>query len=387
MSSPPRTALVHEWLAERAGSELVVEAMLQAYPESPLHALVYRLEDYRDTPIGKARVQTSFFQRSRLLRRRFRGFLPLMPLAVEQYDLRDADVVVSSHHAVAKGVLTGSRQLHISYVHSPMRYAWELYQDYLDSGKLRRGPKAWLAKWALHRLRQWDRIAADRVDCFLANSETVARRIRKVYRRPAIVLHPPVAVDRFRPDRPREDFYCTVSRLVPYKRIDLLAAACTEAGRKLVIIGDGPDRARVAAAAGPGVTLLGHADDATVQDHLERCRGFLFAAEEDFGIVPVEAMAAGAPVIAYQRGGATETVIDGETGVFFQEQSIAAIVSAITAFEARTWDPERCRAHADTFATERFVERFRGIVERAWGQYQMDGPWLAGSEPDLSVPG
>ena len=262
-----------------------------------------------------------------------------------------------------------------------MRYAWELYQDYLDGGKLRKGIKGLLAKYALHRLRQWDRLAADRVDLFLANSHTVARRIRKVYRRPALVVHPPVAVNRFRHDRLREDFYVTVSRLVPYKRLDLLAAACTKAGRKLVIIGDGPDRERVEQAAGDGVTLLGFADDAVVQDHLERCKGFLFAAEEDFGIVPVEAMAAGAPVIAYRRGGATETALEGETGIFFDQQNEASVIAAIEEFEDREWDSTLCRAHAETFSTERFQLKMKRLVGQAWERFQMDGPWLPGEEP------
>ncbi|MFW5698884.1 MAG: glycosyltransferase, partial [Planctomycetota bacterium] len=325
--------LVHEWLAERAGSEMVVEAMLGLWPEAPLHALVYRPELYRDSPIARADVRTSFFQRSRLLRSRFRTFLGLMPLAVEQYDCAGADVIVSSSHAVAHGVVTRADQMHVSYVHSPMRYAWDLHHQYLRESGLTRGPKAWIARWTLARLRQWTRLAADRVDVFVANSHTVARRIAKQWRRRAAVIHPPVAVDRFRPDRERADFYLHVGRMAPYKRVDLIAAAATRAGVPLVLIGDGPDMARVRRVAGPAVRILGFQSDAVVQDHLERCRGLVFAAEEDFGIVPVEAMAAGATVLAFGRGGATETVLDGRTGTFFPEQSVDALASALAAFD------------------------------------------------------
>ncbi|MDA3959698.1 MAG: glycosyltransferase [Planctomycetota bacterium] len=385
MGDMPTIHLVHEWLAERAGSEQVVEAMLRALPVEALHALVYFPDEYRDSPIAGVDKRLSFFDRSRFLRKRFRTFLGLMPFAVEQYDLRAAEVVISSHHACAKGVLTSSRQLHISYVHSPMRYAWELYHDYLEGSGLNRGIRGLLAKWTLSRLRQWDRLAADRVDLFLANSETVARRIRKVYRRPAAVLHPPVQVDRFRADRPREDFYCTVSRLVPYKRVDLLARVCSEMGRKLVIIGNGPDRARVEAAVGPTVTFLGNVDDATVQDHLERCRAFLFASEEDFGIVPVEAMAAGAPVVAYARGGAGETVVDGETGVLVESQSVDSFRSGIERFESSEFSAEVCRNRAETFSEACFRQRLEHLVPSAWDAFQQTGPWLPGREPDAAA--
>ncbi len=366
--------LVHEWLAERAGSEMVVEALLSLWPEAPLHALVYRPELYRDSPIARAAVRTSFFQRSRLLRSRFRACLALMPLAVEQYDCDGADVVISSSHAVAHGVVTRADQLHVSYVHSPMRYAWDLHHQYLRESGLLRGPKAWAARWMLSRLRRWTRLAADRVDVFVANSQTVARRIAKQWRRRAEVIHPPVAVDRFRPDRPREGFYLHVGRMAPYKRVDLIAAAASRSGLPLVLIGDGPEMARVRRAAGPSVRILGFQPDAVVQDHLERCRGLVFAAEEDFGIVPVEAMAAGAPVLAFGRGGATETVVDGATGSFFAEQSIDSLATAWAAFDRASFDPAACRRRAEDFAPERFAAAMRALVEERWERFNREGP-------------
>jgi glycosyltransferase involved in cell wall biosynthesis len=370
-----RVQLVHEWLAERAGSELVVEAFLDAWPGSPLHALVHEPQHYpAHSPIVRADIRTSCFQQRGWVRRRFRHFLPFMPWAVEQYDVRAAEVVVSSHHAVANGVLTGAKQLHISYVHSPMRYAWERYHDYLEEFGLARGLKGLATRWCLHYLRQWDRLAADRVDLFVANSTTVARRIEATWRRRAVVVPPPVSVERFRADRPREDFYCTVSRMVPYKRIDLLVDACQRSGRKLVVIGDGPERARCQQLAGEHVTFLGHLEDAAVADHLERCRGFLFAAEEDFGIVPVEAMAAGAPVIAYGHGGIRDSVLPGETGVFFDQQTPEAVIAALAAFESRDCSSAACRHRAETFSRDAFIARMRTLVAEAWDRFRSDGP-------------
>ncbi len=374
-----RTHLVHEWLGPIGGSELVLEALAALYPQAPIHALVYWRELYAQREIGRHEVRTSFIDRLPTGRRRYTRFLPLMPLAVEGLDTSDAEVVISSSHAVAKGVLTRADQLHISYVHTPMRYAWDMRQAYLQQTGLDRGLRGKITHALLHYLRNWDIASANRVDHYLANSHYIARRIAKTYRRDSQVIYPPVDVERFTASTQRDDFYLTVSRLVPYKRIDLIAAAMAKLDRPLVIIGDGPERAKIEAAAAsahPGrVTLLGYQDDSVVRDHLQRCRAFLFAAEEDFGIVPVEAQAAGAPVIALGKGGVRETVIDGRTGVFFFEQSLEGLTRGIEQFEAQPashWDASTIAAHAQQFSTSRFKRELAAFVNEAWTRFRTE---------------
>jgi glycosyltransferase involved in cell wall biosynthesis len=365
-------AIAHEWLASYAGSERVVEQMLAIYPEADLFSLVdFLTADQRDF-IQEKSVETSFIQKLPFARKAFRQYLPLMPFAVEQFDLSKYDIILSSHHAVAKGVLTRADQLHISYVHSPLRYGWDLQWQYLEQANLQRGLKSWFVRWVLHYLRLWDVVAANRVDCFVANSRFIARRIWKTYRRRARVIYPPVAVAQFRADRPREDFYLTVSRFVPYKRVDVTIAAFNQLGLSLVVIGDGPDEQRLRQLAGPNIQMLGFQPDAVVADYLERCRGFIFSAEEDFGITVVEAQAAGAPVIAYGRGGAVETVVPDETGLLFYPQTASALASAVTQFEQQRsqFDPWVIRANAERFGIERFRQEFRDFVEDAWVRFQ-----------------
>lgn len=359
-----KVAFVHEWLVKPAGSEKVLEAMLSLYPGAPIHTLVYDPKGFEGSPIARHPIRTSFLDRLPLARKKYPLYLPLMPLAVESFDLSGYDLVVSSSHAVAKGVLTGPHQLHIAYVHTPIRYAWDLEGEYLRGlPPLARS----LARPVLHYLRLWDQAAAARPDLLLANSRFVARRIAKVYRREAQVVYPPVDVDRFRPREDREEFYLTVSRLVPYKRVDLIVEAFRRLGRPLVVIGDGPERGRLEALARgvPNIRFLGHQPDEVVRDHMERCRAFVFAALEDFGIAPVEAMAAGAPVIAYGRGGAAESVLEGETGVFFHQQTPEALAEAVLRFEERAaaFHPEQCRKRAEAFSRERFLREFAGVVE------------------------
>jgi glycosyltransferase involved in cell wall biosynthesis len=367
-----KVAIAHEWLASYAGSERVVEQMLAIYPEADLFSLVdFLTADQRDF-IQKKSVETSFIQKLPFARKAFRQYLPLMPFAVEQFDLSKYDIILSSHHAVAKGVLTRADQLHISYVHSPLRYGWDLQWQYLEQANLQRGLKSWFVRWVLHYLRLWDVVAANRVDCFVANSRFIARRIWKTYRRRARVIYPPVAVAQFRADLPREDFYLTVSRFVPYKRVDVTIAAFNQLGLSLVVIGDGPDEQRLRQLAGPNIQMLGFQPDAVVADYLERCRGFIFSAEEDFGITVVEAQAAGAPVIAYGRGGAVETVVPDETGLLFYPQTASALASAVTQFEQQRsqFDPRVIRANAERFGIERFRQEFRDFVEDAWVRFQ-----------------
>ena len=367
-----KTAVVHEWLVTYAGSEQVCEQMLGLYPQADLFSLVDFLPEEMRFFIQNHPVHTSFLQGLPFARKHFRNYLPLMPLAIEQLDLSSYDLVLSSNHAVAKGVLTRADQLHISYMHTPIRYAWDLQQQYLRGAGLTRGLGAIAAQAILHYLRLWDLASAHRVDRFLANSQFVARRIQKTYRRRATVIYPPVAVDRFRADRPRDEFYLTVSRFVPYKRVDLTVQAFNRLGLPLVVIGDGPDWERVRAIAQPHIQLMGRQPNAVVEDHLQRCRAFIFPAEEDFGITVVEAQAAGAPVIAYGRGGATETVLPNKTGILFPEQSVESLVEAVQTFAARRtpFEPEILRHHAEQFAPDRFRREFSRFVDQSWESFR-----------------
>lgn len=370
-----RVAIVLEWFQKFGGVERVVAGMREAFPQADLFALVHDQASLVGTPLEGVPVQTSFIQNLPLSKERYRSYLPLMPLAVEQFDLRAYDLVLSSSHTVSKGVLTSSEQLHVSYTHTPVRYAWDLYQDYLEDAGLTRGPKSVAARLLLHYLRAWDASAANRVDAYLANSSYVARRIAKLYRRPAQVVHPPVDVNAFRHDLSRGDSYVTVSRFVPYKRLDIIVEAFTRMHKPLVVIGDGPDRERLKRMAGPSVKFLGYQPDRVIADHLQRARAFVFAAKEDFGIAPVEAQAAGCPVIAYGRGGALETVVgspaSNATGIFFDHQSPKGLEEAVRLFEGREeFDPDTCRRNAERFGQERFQENFRALMEDLWYKFQ-----------------
>jgi glycosyltransferase involved in cell wall biosynthesis len=377
-STVPRVEYVHEWLTQWGGSEDVVRAMIAAMPGAALHATIDFLEDSDRQKLGGIPIRTTFLQRAPFVRHRFWNYLPVTPLAVEAHDLRKADVIVSSSHAFAKGVLTNAEQLHVSYVHSPMRYAWDLHHEYLEDYGLARGPKGLLARHLFHRLRLWDRQTADNVDLFLANSRHVQRRIWRTYRRVARVLNPPVAVSRFRFEPRKADHYVTVSRLVSYKRIDLLLEAFRAmAARKLVVIGDGPEMPRLRAMCPPNVELLGFQPAEVVQQHLGSARAFLFAAHEDFGISPIEAQACGTPVIAYGVGGSRETVRDlrsetHPTGLLFDAQTPASLVAAVEAFDGAAIAPEDCRQWAERFDEPVFEESFRGIMEQAWAAWCRD---------------
>ena len=369
--SSVRTAIVHEWLTNYAGSERVVEQLLRVYPRSDLYALVDFLPDDARGFLGGRRATTSFVQRLPLARKHFRQYLPLMPMAVEQFDLSGHDVIVSSNHAVAKGVIVGPDQLHVSYVHSPIRYAWDLQHQYLAESGLDRGVKGIATRAVLHYLRQWDAAAASRVGRFVANSRYVARRILNCYRRSAEVIYPPVDVDAFPLRTDKDDFYLAASRMVPYKRMPLIARAfAAMPDRRLVVVGDGTELAKVHAAAGPNVQVLGYQSNDVLRDLMQRARAFVFAAEEDFGITPVEAMACGTPVIAFGRGGATETVRDGVTGTFFAEQTVASLVEAVGRFERMAFDPAAIRRHAEFFRPERFRAEFAALIDREWAAFQ-----------------
>ncbi len=338
--------------------------LLTIYPDADLFAVVDFLSDSDRAALSNRVAATSFIQRLPFARKRFRSYLALMPLAVEQFDLSAYDLVISSSHAVAKGVLTGPDQMHICYCHSPIRYAWDLQHQYLRESGLTRGLKSLMARAILHYIRLWDTRTASGVDQFIANSAYIARRIRKIYGRKAIVLHPPVDTDAFQPQAEKEEFYLAASRMVPYKRMDLIVEAfAAMPDRRLLVIGDGPEMPRIRRIAAPNVTLMGYQDSIVLRDHLQRCRAFIFAAEEDFGILPVEAQACGTPVIAFGRGGALETIIGLDdkigrtaTGVFFDMQTPAAIIEAVQRFEQTTFTAAACRAQAEKFSTAAFHE-------------------------------
>lgn len=373
-----KVAIVHDWLVVHGGAERVLAQMIDCFPQADIFSLVDFLED-RSCLRGRP-VQTSFIQKLPRAKTKYRSYLPLFPLAIEQFDLSGYDIILSSSYAVAKGVLNGPDQLHVSYVHSPVRYAWDLQHQYLNEAGLAHGLKSALARALLHYIRNWDARSANGVDLIAANSRFIARRIRKVYRRESTVIYPPVDVDRLKLGTRKEDFYLTASRMVPYKRIDLIVEAFSRMPeRKLVVIGDGPEMAKIRALAKPNVTLLGYQSFDVLHDHLQRAKAFVFAAEEDFGISPVEAQACGTPVIAYGKGGVLESVRSTAskqpTGLFFDAQTPEALMAAVARFEAMpdgTFDPLACRANAQRFSAERFRETFSRFVMDGYRNLQAE---------------
>ncbi len=383
----PKIAVIHDWLTTYAGAERVLEQILNCFPEADLYTMVCSLPDNARSFIKNKTVQTSFIQNFPFAKKKYRSYLSFMPLAVEQFDLSRYDIIISSSHAVAKGVITGPDQLHISYVHSPMRYAWDLQHQYLQQASLDHGLKSWLARWILHKMRIWDVRTANGVNYFLANSQYIARRIHKVYGRDSTVLYPPVDTDRFQPtfQREKNTHFLTYSRFVPYKMIDRIATAFNVLDEHLTIIGTGPDWEKVKAVSGPNVSLLGFQPNDTLLAHLQKARAFVFMAEEDFGIACVEAQACGIPVIAYGKGGSLETirgVWSGDswptnyqpTGIWFREQTPKALADAVRYFQANQYhfSPETCRANALRFSEERFRREFKAYVLLKWEKFQKE---------------
>ena len=371
-----KIALVHDWFTTFAGSEKVVRQMLQVFPQADVFSLIDFLPEKDRGFLKNTSIRTSFLQAMPFVEKNYRLYLPLMPLAIEQVDVSGYDLILSSCHAVAKGVISAPEQLHISYIHTPMRYAWDMQNEYLNTNGLK-SVKAMVARFLLHYIRTWDAVAASRPDVLLTNSRFVARRIQKTYRRAASVIYPPVDTDYFTPGDRREDFFLAASRLVPYKRIDLIAQAFQAMpDKKLVIIGDGSEAPKIRRLCGPNVTWLGYQPDDVLKDYMRRCQALIFAAKEDFGILPVEAQACGTPVIAYGVGGVRETVMLLEsaqpTGILYREQSAAAIRAAVLDFER---DPGRftayaCRKNAERFSNRRFREEFGDFVLSAWDDFE-----------------
>lgn len=376
-STPARIAVVHDWLLDYAGSERALAEILRCFPGADLFTLVDRMPQEERAPLGGRPARTTFLQRMPGIASKHFYYLPLMPIAIEQLDVTGYELVISSSHAVAKGVIVSPDALHLSYVYSPMRYAWDLQFAYLRAEGADSGLRGMLLRAVLHRLRLWDQRSAAGVDRFAAISKFVARRILKAYRRPAEVIYPPVDVDFYRPGNGREDYYVTVSRLMAYKRVDLLIDAFARMPRRrLVVIGDGPEYAKLKARAGANIQFTGRLPATEMRSQIQRARAFLFAAVEDFGIAPVEALACGTPVIALRKGGAAETVLGLEaqqpTGVFFELQSAEAIAQAVHDFEAQSGriSEAACRRRAEQFSAARFRSEFSAFVGREYAAWK-----------------
>ena len=375
-----RIAIVHDWLDTWGGGENVLATLLELYPDADLFALVDFMSVEHRRRLGARTVRTSFIQKLPFARRQFRKYLPFMPRAVEAFDLSGYDLVISSSHAVAKGAVTRGDQLHVCLCYSPARYAWDLQQQYLEIAGYDRGPLAWAARRVLTRFQRWDLRSAARVDRFIAISRYIAARIEKSYGRSSYVIYPPVDVPRGSVAQPpRARSYVTVSRLVPYKRVDLLVRAFADLPeRELVVAGDGPEMKKLAASAPANVRFLGHVDDDERNRLLATARAFVFVAEEDFGIAPLEAQSYGTPVIAFSQGGVAETVRGLDevepTAVLFHEQTADAVRAAIDVFErsADRISAEACRANARRFAPEHFRRRFADYVSAALEEFRSE---------------
>ncbi|ARQ25676.1 TPA: glycosyltransferase family 4 protein [Escherichia coli] len=365
--------IVADWLVTFAGAERVIAEFLELYPEADLYAVIEFLHEENKKFIHNKKVNTTFIQSLPWAKKKYQNYLPLMPLAVEQLDVSGHDIILSSSHAVAKGILTGPDQLHISYVHSPIRYAWDLQHQYLREAKLEKGIKSLFAKIILHKMRIWDYRTANSVDHFIANSHFIARRIAKIYGRKAEVIYPPVDVNRFNVKEKKNDFYLTASRLVPYKRIDLIVEAFSSMPDKtLVVIGDGCEMNKIKSKASRNIEILGYQPNEVLVDYMQNAKAFVFAAEEDFGITPVEAMACGTPVIAFGKGGALETIRPlGEsepTGIFFDSQLVSAVATAVETFEnnIHMFTSDNCRKQALKFSADRFKHELQMSIQKKW---------------------
>jgi glycosyltransferase involved in cell wall biosynthesis len=362
-----KTAIVHEWLVNYAGSEKVVESLTNIWPEADVYSLVDFLDDdFRKIILKGKHARTSFIQKLPLAEKQFRKYLPLFPKAIESFNLSKYDLIISSSHSVAKGVKTRKDQLHVCYCHSPMRYVWDEADYYLSEAKLKTGVRGAAAKFVLNYLRKWDIKSANNVNFFVANSNHIAKKIRRIYNREADVIYPPVDVQKFSLAAENEDFYLTASRLVPYKRIDLIIDAFAKMlDKKLVVIGSGPEKEKILAKATPNIDVIGYQDFESLRDYIQRAKAFVFAAEEDFGIIVVEAMACGTPVIAGNYGGTAESVINGLTGILFNNQDVDSIVDSVKKFDviSHSIDHNAIRNQAEKFSRANFETKIKNYVQ------------------------
>ncbi|MBU1698837.1 MAG: glycosyltransferase [Candidatus Eisenbacteria bacterium] len=359
-----KVALVHDWLTGMRGGEKCLEVLCEIYPEAPIYTLVYR-KGAVSPLINSHEIRTSFIQNLPRGIKHYRWYLPLFPAAIERFDLRGYDLIISTSHCVAKGVIVHPESRHLCYCHTPIRYIWGSYEEYFGgprSSSMSGRMMTLLSPW----MRVWDVISSRRVDHFVANSHAVAERIRRYYDRTASVVHPWVDTDAFQigsepgPDAP----YLILTALVPYKKTELAITAATRLGRKVVVVGEGPERRRLERLAGSDVRFLGWLETGELRTHYRNCRALLFPGEEDFGIVPLEAMACGRPVIAYGRGGALETVVDGTTGIFFNEPTPESLSEAILKLESMEWDSEKIRERALAFSRQRYRDQMETEIEK-----------------------
>ncbi|NWG29101.1 MAG: glycosyltransferase family 4 protein [Ignavibacteriaceae bacterium] len=355
-----KTAIVHEWLVNYAGSERVVESFTNIWKDADVFTLVDFLDDEQRNVILKGKkANTTFIQKLPLARKKHRYYLPLFPAAIERFNLSHYKLIISSAHAVSKGVRTNKNQLHICYCHSPMRYAWDQSDQYLT------GAKGFIAKSFMNYLRNWDLKSAENVNFFIANSNHIAEKIKRIYKRDSVVIYPPVDVDKFEVSEIREDYYVTASRLVPYKKTDLIVEAFNQMpDKKLFVIGSGPEKEKLKTLAGANIEFLGYQPEEQLKQYLKRAKAFVFAAEEDFGIIVVEAMACGTPVIALNKGGTAESVLNNKTGIHFSEQTPDSIKEAIIKFEKsiENFDPQFIRKHAEKFNRKTFEDKIIKFV-------------------------
>ncbi|MBD0779696.1 glycosyltransferase [Maribacter sp. ANRC-HE7] len=378
-----KKALIHDWYTVYGGAERCVESFTNIWDDFDHFSLIDNLsQKHRDVILKGKHTKNSFVQKLPFGKTKYRSYLPLFPLAIEELDLTDYELVISSSSSVAKGVLTRPDQLHISYVYSPVRYAWDLYSQYIKEAKLDRGIKGFFARYFLFKLRLWDYSTANRPDYYIAISKYVAKRIKKIYNKESIVIYPPVDTASFTLTTSTSDYYITCSRMVPYKKIDLIVEAFSKTNKKLIVIGDGPDYKKIKKLAGPSVDLKGYIEKEEMQKLIKHARAFIFAAEEDFGIAPIEAQACGVPVIAYGKGGALETiqgVFPGEdiistisTGIFFDNQNVNSLIEALEYFEKNEslFKKEIIRLNAERFSINRFEKEFKDTVENVYKNWK-----------------
>lgn len=361
-----KVAIVHEWFVDYAGSEKCAESFNNIFPDSDIYSLVdFLKEQEREIILKGKKSKTSFIQKLPYSQSIFRYYLPFFPYAIEQFDLRDYNIIISNSHSVAKGVLTNTYQMHVCYCHTPMRYIWNNYFEYINTSNLNKGIKRFITSSTLQKLRNWDYQTSNRPDFFIANSKHIARQIKKRYNRDAYVIYPPVDTHKFSPNNNKEEFYLTISRMVPYKRIDLIINAFSKlTDKKLIIIGDGPLKNRLKNLARPNIEFIDPVPFNTLKTYLEKAKGYISAAEEDFGITVVEAMAAGTPVIAFRRGGTGESVIDNKTGILFNEQSVESLIECIIKYESRidSFDVHSIKEYSSKFNRKCFEWKIKKFI-------------------------
>ena len=370
-------AIVHEWFVNYAGAEKCIESFLNIWPEADIFSLVDFLNPGDRAQILQGRhAHTSYIQNLPFARKSHRKYLPLFPNAIEKFDLSGYKVIISSSHSVAKGVRTKKDQLHICYCHTPMRYAWDEAEMYLEEANLNKGIKGIAARKIINYLRSWDVKSADNVTWFIANSHYIAGKIKRIYNRDSDVIYPPVDTEKFPVSGNKKNFYVTASRLVPYKRVDIIVDAFTKMpDKKLVVIGSGPEKEKLKMRAGSNIEFAGYLDSGTMVTFMQEAQAFIFAAEEDFGIVPLEALSCGTPVIALNKGGTAETIRDGETGIHFNEQTVEDLIEGIGRFERKqnNFNPAKLHEYAEKFDRSVFEEKIKKYVSDKYQLFYDEG--------------